>query len=375
MGCNNCYNGCTEIVSDKCVKYTGPDIPELGISTGDTLAAVEAAVTSYLMSALTGEGIMPIIEPNIICDTVKDFLPCADCNDFNLNELLSAIIQAICSLNDQIVQINEQINNIEGDYDVDCLEVEGVEPDSGTHLIVQAIINRVCALTDDLAALIIDLQTNYVSIADIDTYIQSYISSQPSTDNAASRMVPYTIVAYYGPLTNYPAPGDGFDVTGAGIGYWTDVYLVNGNNAGIPDLRGAVPVGATTMGGNPFPPATNPAISGNPTYTVPSTVSGTNQVTLTISQFPNHDHPGSSASITPSDHKHSYIITNNPNGPSGGIDIGYDAVGDDKHIGGNLADTTTVHLDAGVTIAAQGGGLPHNNIQPVLPVYYIMYKP
>ena len=41
MSCSNCFNGCAEITSDKCVKYTGADIPALGISYGDTLLHVE----------------------------------------------------------------------------------------------------------------------------------------------------------------------------------------------------------------------------------------------------------------------------------------------------------------------------------------------
>ena len=37
MSCSNCFNGCTEIISDQCVRYTGFNIPALGISNGDTL--------------------------------------------------------------------------------------------------------------------------------------------------------------------------------------------------------------------------------------------------------------------------------------------------------------------------------------------------
>ena len=46
--CSNCYNGCTEIVSDRCVKYTGINIPALGIQNGDTLSAVEESITTYI---------------------------------------------------------------------------------------------------------------------------------------------------------------------------------------------------------------------------------------------------------------------------------------------------------------------------------------
>jgi hypothetical protein len=44
MPCSNCYNGCTEIVSDKCVKYTGLDVPALGIQNGDSLNFIEASL-------------------------------------------------------------------------------------------------------------------------------------------------------------------------------------------------------------------------------------------------------------------------------------------------------------------------------------------
>lgn len=48
--CSNCYNGCTEIVSDKCVKYTGVDIPELGIVKGDPLSAVLLQITNAIIA-------------------------------------------------------------------------------------------------------------------------------------------------------------------------------------------------------------------------------------------------------------------------------------------------------------------------------------
>ena len=40
MSCSNCppdacYNGCVNVISDDCVRYTGADIPALGIQTND----------------------------------------------------------------------------------------------------------------------------------------------------------------------------------------------------------------------------------------------------------------------------------------------------------------------------------------------------
>jgi len=50
MSCKDCFNGCAETVSDQCVKYTGIDIPALGIENGDSLASVESALVTYLLS-------------------------------------------------------------------------------------------------------------------------------------------------------------------------------------------------------------------------------------------------------------------------------------------------------------------------------------
>ena len=91
MSCTNCFSGCVETTSDKCVKYTGASIEFLGISTGDTLESVETAITDYLTTVLSGEGIVPIIDPNIICDIVGDYFPVGDPT---LVDILTAMIQS-----------------------------------------------------------------------------------------------------------------------------------------------------------------------------------------------------------------------------------------------------------------------------------------
>ena len=76
--CSNCYNGCTEITSDKCVKYTGVDVPVLGIKNGDSLSYVEQSIIGFLSSTLDGTGILPVIKPSDVCPTVDKHLP--DCD-------------------------------------------------------------------------------------------------------------------------------------------------------------------------------------------------------------------------------------------------------------------------------------------------------
>ena len=60
---SNCYNGCTEIVSDRCIKYTGIDVPVLGIQTVDSLSYIEQSLITFLTSTLDGTGIKPVIDP------------------------------------------------------------------------------------------------------------------------------------------------------------------------------------------------------------------------------------------------------------------------------------------------------------------------
>ena len=50
MSCSNCFNGCAEIVSDQCVKYTGVPVAVLGIQTGDSLSYVEQSLIGFLTS-------------------------------------------------------------------------------------------------------------------------------------------------------------------------------------------------------------------------------------------------------------------------------------------------------------------------------------
>jgi hypothetical protein len=99
MSCSNCYNGCTEIVSDKCVKYTGIDVPILGITNGDTLLHVEQTLINFLVPMLNGTGIIPDISNSIICEVVSKYLPtCSTCTGFTLKDILIALIKAACDL-------------------------------------------------------------------------------------------------------------------------------------------------------------------------------------------------------------------------------------------------------------------------------------
>jgi microcystin-dependent protein len=374
--CSNCYNGCTEIVSDKCVKYTGVDVPVLGIQTGDSLSFVEQALITFLTSTLDGTGIKIDIDPDIICALVQEYLP--TCGDLTAVDLFNALIKATCDLQEQIDVIVAELAILNGNYDIDCLT--GVTSSSDTHAIVQAVITKLCDVSADLVALALDLDTNYVKLADLNALIQAYLDSiAPATNIQYKKMVPYTAVEYYGPLSNFDASGAGL----SGLG-WQNVYLCNGNN-GTPDKRGRVGVGAIQgVGGGALNPNVDPTFPGNPNYNL-NMLQGTNTITLTTNQIPSHTHLNTLVFNNP-DHTHFTVGGNTSNA----LITSSTSIANSAALGGNSSYTLTqgaVPATAGLTSpsksnltinytnVAAGGGLSHSNIQPVLACYYIIYLP
>jgi microcystin-dependent protein len=383
--CSNCYNGCTEIVSDRCVKYTGIDVPVLGIQTGDSLSYVEQALITFLTSTLDGTGVKIDLAPVIICDLVKQYLP--TCKDLSIVDVSKALVQAACDLQEQVDDIVADVAIIEADYNVNCLT--GVTASSGTHAIVQAVINKLCQVQIDLTALALDLSTNYVQISDLDDLIQDYIDNSGQNTLIKNRMVPFAVVPYYGPITY-------FNGSGAGTGDWDRIFLCNGNN-GTPDLRGRTLVGVTdgTMLGGTMAAAVDPTIAGNPNYSI-GTTTGANQITLNTTQIPNHTHIATVSTIP--NHTHYTVAaatftstndnslfdgtaTNRNEWPltSRALDASVDAYDYELTSTNNTANAGKTSEAGGhthtVTNAPIGEGLPHSNIQPSIGCRYIIYIP
>lgn len=358
MSCSNCFNGCAEIVSDQCVRYTGIDVPILGIKTGDSLSYVEQALIEFLTSTLDGTGIKLTIDPEIICELINKNL--VTCEDLTLVNIINALIKAVCELDTRVTDLEDDFAALEGPYTIGCLT--GVTASSGTHAILQAVITKLCSVETALNALALNVSTNYVKLADLNSLIAAYIASVGTTTKFYNRMVPYTVVEFYGD------PAGKFDVSGAGLGDWEKIYLCNGNN-GTPDKRGRVPVGATTgMGGGTMNPAVDPAVSGNPAYTLLGT-QGANMITLSPAQIPAHSHTAT-ATVNDPGHKHTY------NDVSGTLyergEIGSEFL---KFAETTDTSTSTTGITVSVAVGSTGGGLGHPNYQPGLGCYYIMYIP
>jgi microcystin-dependent protein len=366
--CTNCFNGCTEIISDRCVRYTGIDVPALGITTGDTLSHVEESIVNFLVPVLNGVGIKPDIPIENFCTLVRQYLPtCTTCTGFTLNDVLIAIIHAACNLQEQVDVIDATLTTLNADYTLPAGCLTGVTASSDTHAIVQAVITKLCTLNADFDQLVNDLPNTYVAITNLNILIQDYLNS--TTSGAYSnRMVPYAVVPYFGPITGF------FDSSGAGaLGtVWEKIYLCNGNH-GTPDLRGRALTGA--INGVPGPimsAAVDPAVSpANPNYSL-GDPAGANQITLGSTQIPAHTHPNI-ISVTAVDKGHTHtnttgsLISSNglPNYPSGYNHDGTTAVGyADIEVTYNITNNANTN-----------GGLPHPNIQPVTACYYIQYRP
>jgi microcystin-dependent protein len=365
--CQNCYNGCTEIVSDRCVKYTGIAVPALGIQTGDTLSSIEQSLIAFLLSALDGTGIVIDLSEINICSIVQSYLPIS--GDITIVDISKALIQASCDLQEQDDVIVAELAILNADYTISCLE--GVTASSDTHSIVQATISALCTLRNEFDQLVIDLPFTYVALDNLYDLIQVYLNSE--TGNLiSSKMVPYSVLPYFGPITF-------FNSSGAGTGDWLNVYLCNGDN-GTPDLRGRALTGV--INGVPGPELSsyvNPMSSAaNPNYSLYDNV-GANQITLLSSQLPvqTHTHTSNASSVvTDPGHSHTTAF-GNP------VDANQTGSSNTWVQTGSATTYPTTSAVTGITVATtvtnsnvtQGEGLPHSNIQPVTACYYIQYRP
>lgn len=372
MACDSCYNGCVDIVSDKCVRYTGDTYESVGIEAGDSLYQVEIALIENVISFLNGIGINITINPVYLCNYMQTFLPAG--STFTLPTIISGIVRAICATNTNVVSINNTLAILNANYTIGCLT--GVTASSDTHDIVQAIINKLCTVAADLDALELNVDTNYVKLADLDALIAAYIASQSGGSSIQQnlKMVPYVAYEYYGPLTNFDGTGMGIPALG-----FYQVYLCNGLN-GTPDRRGRAAVGAIqNVPGAPLDAAVDPANAGNPNYAL-YTTAGANTVTLITSQIPAHSHSAvavSTASVSPNPHSHTISwqkgqADQNESGVYGEL---YDARTPYNRTTATSTVSLSVDVTTGVTVTSTGSGGAHANIQPVIGAYYIMYIP
>jgi microcystin-dependent protein len=358
----------------------------VGIDAGDSLYQVEIALIEKVISFLNGSGINISVNPVDLCNYMQTFLPAG--STFTLPTIITGIVRAICDTNSSIVSINNTLNVLNANYTIGCLT--GVTATTDTHDIVQATINKLCTVAADLDALELNVDTNYVKLADLDALIAAYIASTSGGGSTQQylKMVPFVAYEYYGPITNFDGSGIGIPANG-----FFKVYLCNGLN-GTPDKRGRVAVGAIqNVPGGPLDAAVNPANAGNPNYALYNTA-GANTVTLITSQIPVHTHNATVvASGSVGDHTHIIMGGDGPN-TSGANPTALQVAANENAEGGNgsynirpavsqvhnsgitsASGAGPVSLSVAVSNSNAGSGGAHQNIQPVIASYYIMYIP
>jgi microcystin-dependent protein len=381
MSCTNCFNGCVETVSDQCVKYTGINVPELGISTGDPLSVIEQSLTTFLVSTLNGSGVKIDLSSIDVCTAVQQYLP--TCGELSIADISKALIEAACDIQDQVDAIDATLAVLNADYTIPvdpitgpCLT--GVTSSSDTHAIVQATITKLCSVDASLTFVIGQL-SSYALKSEICTLVEECASGTSVEIKAQSNMLPYSVIPYYGAVSGYPTVSDGFSSTGAGYGYWLNVYVCNGQNPGVPDLRGRVAVGSTDMGSVNWPSQTNPAGPGNPTYgyKTATSIQGTNTTVLSLGQMPLHTH-GATTNVRIYDpgHDHTYEGVTNSSGAGEGSRKSVPITRTtDKRETGLKGTGAGQNVFVDVTNAPQGNNEAHSNVQPGLAVYYLIYIP
>ena len=376
MSCQNCYNGCTDIIPDKCTKYTGNNVPELGIESGDSLFSVQQSIFSFLLSVIDGTSIKPEINQDYICEKISQYL---GEQELTLPNIINVILQTACDLQTQVTNVKNSVDAINTAYTLNC--ISGVTDNTNTHEVLQAVITKLCSVNTALSALSLNVSTNYVKLSELNNLIAAYLSGGSSSVKMYNKMIPYTVVEYYGNLAGK------FDSTGAGIGEWEKIYLCNGNN-GTPDKRGRVSVGTTTgMGGGTLDAAVDPSNPGNPNYSL-GTKYGSCMVSLNITQIPSHSHTATNTVIDaghfhylstvsgqtskPALSPNSYLASVNNEGNDGNYVLGgtLEAL---PSVGKSSTSTTNISIQT--SLSNVGGGLGHNNVQPSIGCYYIMYIP
>lgn len=350
MSCKDCLINCDTIVSDQCVQYTGPEIPLLGLCPGDPLSKVEAKIIEELLSLLDGSGIEPA-NVTISCSFLQEIIGTASPT---LSNILQMLITASCTLKSLVDTINTQLEN--GVFNTSCLT--GLPANPTRDDILQAAVNMICSIKTTVDA----IPTTYVKNSDLTTLVTQIVTNINGGGGTVvqinQKLIPYAAVAYFGPLSNFDGAGIGVPSLG-----FEKIYICNGTN-GTPDLRGRVIVGAvrSVPGGGALDAAVDPAVNANNPNWGLNDKAGTNFETLSIPQIPTHTH-----GVTDPGHVHQSRYRQTMASQSGSSTPCWAGINDQYVL------TTTAYTN--IIIQSTGGGQPHNNIQPTIAAWYIMYIP
>jgi microcystin-dependent protein len=347
MACPDCFKNCGEnYSSDRCIEYTGPNIPALGITTGCTLSVVEEAIINSLLSVLDGTGI--VLEDVTLdnCVWLKGLFTGKDKTLVNLMQLL---IDSQCTLKELI----DSFQSTPTIFDIKCLT--GLPVNATSTDILQAAVNLLCQHETTIST----LSTTYVKQSDLEAMVLQIVQSNPQKINFPK----YIPVPFIGNLSN-------FDNTGKGLGDYLGWYIMNGLN-GTPDWRGRKVVGAVrNVPGGSLDNAVNPSIVGSQINYGIGDKFGEAFVALSIAELPPHTH-----SINDSGHSHpiaKFWARKINYGNENSTKVLQEGQGSNSELLTPVVDIAATKATTGISLISTGGGLPHENRDPSVAAVWIV---
>lgn len=360
--CVDCFRNCPTRITDLCLEYTGADVPELEICEGNTLADVESKIFEKLISALNGTGIT--IEDFISCSTITTLL---DGEAPTAATLLQALTTNACVVETAIAEINTRLN-APFSINAPCLTL----PTAPTRDdVIKATATKVCTVSDTVDVIFDD----YVKSSELCDMVNACLEDVVNTGVVIpenTKMPKYVYMAYDGPLTVFDSSGKGI----AAVGY-DKVYIANGNN-GTKDLRGRGVAGANTgVVGGTLDAAVDPSVIANAGYSITQgSKKGVYTDTLTVNQIPSHPHTATQAAhthVTVGIGSDAALTSNSPvqesHSTGGNLGYGLNGTSAAPSVGKTSAATPAI------TVASAGGGQPHNTLDPIYGVVWIVFIP
>lgn len=350
MACQDCYSNCGgNVLTDKCVKYTGPDIDFLGIEKGDNLSLVEAALIEKLEMALNGTGVT--FEDLSLCSDITTAL---DGEDETLANIVQAMSDVICTLKTDVEELQDGVDPPLS-ISAPCLTLQS---NPTRDQVLQAIATKLCTLNTTVT----NISTDYVTTSEVCALVQECIGEDEDASQEYNRMPKFVALPYHGPLSVFDSQGKGL----ASAGY-DKIYICNGQVVGTfttPDYRGRSPLGVNqNLPGGTLDANVDPSLPANVSYNfVQGTKKGSYTHTLSVAEEPAHTH-----SVADPGHKHNEI------GPGQVGDHPGGSAGFDRPNGTQTNQTSTA--TTGITLGSSGGGQAHNNTHPVIGAVFVMYIP
>lgn len=342
MACQDCFKNCGDsYTSDKCVEYTGPEIPLLGICTGDTLSIVEAKIFEAIIGILEGED---IILDDVTLDNCPYLLQKFTGKNKTIENLIQLLVDEQCSLKEQLDGLSQDSQS----FDIRCLTGLPTNPTSVD--ILQAVVIELCNIKTSVNA----FPSTYVKLSDLPSLVNQII--QQNTALASSSFPKLIPVPYIGPLSN-------FDNTGKGLGQYAGWFMMNGLN-GTQDWRGRKVVGAIrNIPGGTLDAEVNPSFQGASTNYGVGDKFGRPFVTLTPNEIPAHSH-----SVNDPGHSHNIQLFKNDSRGGDQQDTAYLR----NNTGAGPATVSSNAASTNITIGNTGGGLAHENRDPSVGAVWIV---